>query len=84
MQPIENKIPTLSEIKWRARRGMLELDFILTRFIDEQFVALNDEEKIQLSMLLQHEDTELWDWLVLDKINEIPSHLKKICAFIQT
>ena len=31
-------------LRWRARRGLLENDLILTRFLDQHEVTLSDEE----------------------------------------
>ena len=47
---------TISKIQWRCRRGTRELEFILTRFVDNCFASLNSEEKKEFSMLLDVED----------------------------
>ena len=31
-------------IRWHSRRGLLEMDLVLTRFLDRHFDTLGDEE----------------------------------------
>jgi antitoxin CptB len=50
-----------SRIRWRCRRGMLENDIVLTRFLDERGEALSDDEADMLVRLLDLSDNELWD-----------------------
>jgi antitoxin CptB len=45
---------------WHCRRGMLELDLVLRRFVDRHFAELTQEEKRDFYMLLELEDNELW------------------------
>ena len=52
----------LSRIRWRCRRGLLELDIVLGRFI-EQYVKLNAQQKIVFDELLDMPDTMLWDMI---------------------
>jgi antitoxin CptB len=51
----------LARIRWRCRRGLLENDLILTRFLDAKGAALTDEEIGMLDKLLDLSDNELWD-----------------------
>jgi len=53
----------LNRLRWRCRRGMLENDLILSRFIDARGTTLNDHELQQLDRLLDLPDGELWDVL---------------------
>jgi len=53
-----------NRIRWRCRRGMLELDFIFERFFNTHFAALSEEEKTAFETLLAQEDPLLFDWLV--------------------
>jgi antitoxin CptB len=50
-----------SRIRWRCRRGMLENDIVLTRFLDERGDTLSEEEADLLVRLLDLPDNELWD-----------------------
>ncbi|MGJ8664489.1 MAG: succinate dehydrogenase assembly factor 2 [Marinicella sp.] len=49
--------------RWRCRRGMKELDFILNRFLDAQFSQMNDQLKVLFNDMLAEEDMLLWYWL---------------------
>jgi len=54
----------LARIRWRCRRGMLENDLILTRFLDAKGATLTEDEVAMLDKLLALTDNELWDLLV--------------------
>ena len=53
----------LARLRWRCRRGMLENDLILTRFLDRRGDALTEAEIAGLDRLLDLADNELWDVL---------------------
>lgn len=48
------------KIKWRARRGLLEIDLFFTRFADSQLGSLNSQQLVDLLDLLSCDDHELW------------------------
>ena len=47
-------------LKWNCRRGMLELDLVLNRFLDS---GLRDADLAPLGELLALPDNDLWDIL---------------------
>ena len=51
----------LARIRWRCRRGLLENDLVLTRFLDARGAALGDEQVAMLDKLLDLPDNDLWD-----------------------
>jgi antitoxin CptB len=51
----------LNRIRWRSRRGMLENDLVLTRFLDARGRAMSEDEVAMLDRLLDLSDNELWD-----------------------
>ena len=53
----------LNRLRWRCRRGMLENDLILERFLDARGEAISDREIAALDRLLDLSDNELWDLL---------------------
>ena len=53
----------LDRLRWRCRRGLLENDLILARFLDARGAAISDEEVVALDRLLRLGDNELWDLL---------------------
>jgi antitoxin CptB len=52
-----------ARLRWRCRRGMLENDLILTRFLDARGEAITEDEVAALDRLLDFTDNELWDLL---------------------
>ena len=51
----------LDRIRWHCRRGMLELDLVLTRFLERDFASLPPEQREAFAVLLEHPDDVLWD-----------------------
>jgi len=48
-------------LRWRCiRRGLLEVDIALTRFLDHQFAGLNDDQQQAFAELADMEDHDLW------------------------
>ncbi len=54
----------LRRLRWRARRGLLENDVLLTRFLDRYETRLNAEQIDALGVLLDQTDNELLDLLL--------------------
>lgn len=53
---------TLRRLRWRCRRGLLELDVWLGRFANTQLSQLNAAQCGQLEQLLQEADVDLLAW----------------------
>ena len=53
-----------ARLRWRSRRGLLENDLILTRFLDAHEIELTDDEVDALTRLLELSDNELLDLLL--------------------
>ena len=51
----------LNRIRWRSRRGMLENDLVLTRFLDVRGPTMSEVEIAMLDRLLDLSDNDLWD-----------------------
>lgn len=52
-----------SRLRWRCRRGLLELDLMLEHFLLKQYHQLNPSQKMQFLHLLELPDNELWDMI---------------------
>ena len=50
-----------SRLRWRCRRGMLELDLILSNFLDKEYAGLNNDQKNLLDQILDYPDQLLFD-----------------------
>ena len=48
-------------LRWRCRRGMLELDLVLERFNERHLPTLSAAERKSLEALLEYSDNHLWD-----------------------
>ncbi|MCB1959956.1 MAG: succinate dehydrogenase assembly factor 2 [Rhodocyclaceae bacterium] len=47
-------------VRWHCRRALLELDIVLTRFLERDFDQLSDAQLVDLQDLLNLEDHALW------------------------
>jgi len=54
----------IRRIRWRARRGLLENDILLSRFLDRHEQQLSDEEVEALDRLLDLTDPDLLDLIL--------------------
>ena len=50
-------------VRWRCRRGLLELDIVLGRFIEKNYAGLDESQQAIFDVLLDMPDTELWDMI---------------------
>jgi antitoxin CptB len=67
--PCEPSLPAgvdarwLARLRWRCRRGLLENDLILERFLDARAATLTAADVAALDLLLDYSDNDLWDVL---------------------
>ncbi len=50
----------LGKLRWRCRRGMKELDVLLSRYVDERFCGASNAERAAFRQLLDTQDTVLY------------------------
>jgi antitoxin CptB len=62
-RPIVRDDRRFARLRWRCRRGMLENDLILTRFLDTRGEAITEDDVAALDRMLDLTDNELWDLL---------------------
>ena len=48
-------------MKWRCRRGLLELDIVLRRFVDTSYERLDASQMASFEALLDLTDNDLWE-----------------------
>jgi antitoxin CptB len=53
----------LDRIRWRCRRGLLELDLVLNEFVREELAKLPANERTAFARMLDASDNDLWDWI---------------------
>ena len=49
----------MNRLRWQCRRGMLELDLLLNRFLDAGYTDLDPQAQANFKQLLEYPDTEL-------------------------
>lgn len=66
-------------LRWKCRRGLLELDLVLDRFFQDEGKALSEGDAAALSELLEQSDNDLWD-LVIGRSDRVDARLRGILA----
>lgn len=56
--------PSKAKIIWQCRRGMLELDLLLNRFVSEHLDSLSAEQINAFELLLTYPDPDIYVWLM--------------------
>ncbi len=51
----------LQRVRWRCRRGLLELDIVLGRFVEVHYAHLSESELQDFDVFLDMADNPLWD-----------------------
>lgn len=64
MAPNNNSELHPGRVRLKCRRGMLELDMILLKFLDEKYSGLSSDQQRQFLQLLEEPDPVLYDWLL--------------------
>lgn len=54
----------LKKLYWQCRRGMLELDVLLTPFVQEVYPNLDEQDQQRFKKLLSCEDQDLFGWFM--------------------
>ena len=53
-----------NRLLWASRRGMLELDLILTPFVENVYDTLHKDDQLRFEVLLECEDQTLFMWFM--------------------
>lgn len=70
----DHNVNGFQRLVWSCRRGMLELDILLSNFLHEAFLSLNDEQKQDFIALLQYPDPTLFSFLMGDALSGVKAH----------
>jgi len=57
-------------LRWKCRRGMLELDLLLLPFLEDHFDDLSEKQKTIFERMLDEEDPVLHSWFMHHVIPE--------------
>jgi antitoxin CptB len=56
-------VKNIERMRWRSRRGLLELDIVLGRFIEKEYARLDEAGQRAFEELLDMPDNPLWDMI---------------------
>lgn len=62
------------KLKWRCRRGVVELDILLLRYLENRYLAAERDEQARFADLLTWEDDELLAVLIGGKAPEVQGY----------
>jgi len=54
----------MERLRWRCRRGLLELDLLFEAYLEKGYAASSDQEKAAFVHLLEYQDQSLQEWLL--------------------
>jgi succinate dehydrogenase flavin-adding protein (antitoxin of CptAB toxin-antitoxin module) len=63
----------LNRLRWKCRRGMLELDLVLQHFLERDYAALDAPGKAAFEALLESGDEELWAMISGESASTLPA-----------
>ena len=69
-------------LKWKCRRGLLELDLVLERFLQDKAVTLDGDSLGLLNELLDFQDNDLWD-IVNGRSEDYPPRHKALVEVLR-
>jgi len=61
-----------NRLRWLCRRGSLELDIILTRYLNQRYESAIESEKKLFEELLALEDSDLQHYFIAQEVPEDP------------
>ncbi|HMV11661.1 MAG TPA: succinate dehydrogenase assembly factor 2 [Nitrosomonas sp.] len=72
----------IERIRWRCRRGLLELDLLLQRFLNKYDSQLNEQQIDQFESLLSLSDNDLLA-IICSNPETVDKSLKRLIQLIQ-
>jgi antitoxin CptB len=69
-------------IFWHCRRGLLELDLLLQRFVARHLDALDDGQTAVFVELLEYDDNDLFD-MVMKRAEPVNERLSPVLALLR-
>ena len=77
---MDNKVN--NRLRWKCRRGMLELDILLQNFLEDGFSSLAHDDRNLFEQLLEYEDNPLFE-LLMDHMQPADPNIKHVIQSIQ-
>lgn len=72
----------LRRVRWRCRRGLMELEIILDRFLQAHYATLSAAEHAAFNELLAYQDADLWS-LVSGEASEAEEPPNRLIALLR-
>ena len=72
-----------AQLNWACRRGMLELDLVLTQFMQAGYDDLTDTQKQDFEDLLRAQDQELFGWFLQSQRPDNPKFAALVTLILQ-
>jgi antitoxin CptB len=72
----------MRRLRWRCRRGLLENDLVLQRFLDRHGERLDQRQLNALNRLLAMPDTDLWD-VIAGRSEVVERELQEMVAMLR-
>jgi antitoxin CptB len=72
----------MRRLRWRCRRGLLENDLVLQRFLDRHGERLEQRQLNALNRLLAMPDTDLWD-VIAGRSEVVERELQEMVAMLR-
>jgi antitoxin CptB len=63
MEKTDTEADYLQQLRWRSRRGLLELELLLLPFARDRLASVSAAERQSYERLLACEDLDIYDWL---------------------
>ena len=73
----------IKRLSWQCRRGMLETDIPLQRFLKEGYAALDASDRAVFKRLLQEDDPQLYAWFIGESVPASPD-FQRLIQLIRT
>ncbi len=70
---MSEQLPTINQLQWQCRRGLLELDYLFAEFLQAHYGGLDDKLKQDFVKLLTFADQDLQHWLLYEETPTDPS-----------
>ena len=64
MSAIQEESERVRRLRWQCRRGMLELDVVLSRFLEQGYGILSEKEQAAFEEMLELQDQIIYDWIM--------------------
>jgi len=61
-------VSELNKLRWRCRRGTLELDLLLLRYLEHAYLSATSDQQQAFLRILDLEDIELMPYLMADRL----------------